>query len=243
MLWNWFGLRIIIEKWQNFFIDILSKFFFGGFGCNNYSRETTIQRRKLLIPFFLVDVHYLNCCRTKYHMCSIITRGLYIFLPHLWWWAYSMQFSCKECQDTLEALEDVPLGFFTFNLFTVASLFLHSATNIQGRKLWIIRTFWVRKLIKGGKETNRGNMVLEYSQLQNKIQQLQWQQKQYRIHIVLDLWQRSQLLDQPNWKNLQIGSWHTWLLEMSKTFEFYSLFGCFWVQKGNLKLFETKKKK
>ena len=77
--------------------------------------------------------------------------------------------------------------------------------------------------------------------MQNKIQQLQWQQKQYRIHIVPGPWQRWQLLDQPNWKNLQIGSWHTWLLEMSKTFEFYSLFGCFWVQKGNLKLFETKK--
>ena len=115
----------------------------------------------LLIPFFLVDVHYLNCCRTKYRMCSIITRGLYISLPHLWWWAYSMQFSCKECQDTLEALEDVPLGFFTFNLFTVASLFLHSATNIQGRKLWIIRTFWVQKLIKGGNYTRKyGTWIL-----------------------------------------------------------------------------------
>ena len=38
-------------------------------GCDNYSRETTIQRRKLLISFFLGGVqcvHKLNCCRTMH---------------------------------------------------------------------------------------------------------------------------------------------------------------------------------
>ena len=37
-----------------------------GFGCDNYSRETTIQRRKLLISFFLGGIHNLNCCHTMY---------------------------------------------------------------------------------------------------------------------------------------------------------------------------------
>ena len=31
--------------------------------CDNYSREESIQRRKLLFSYFFVGIHNLNCCR------------------------------------------------------------------------------------------------------------------------------------------------------------------------------------
>ena len=45
-------------------IIVATTILFLRFRCDNYSRETTIQRRKLLISFFLGDVHKFNYCHT-----------------------------------------------------------------------------------------------------------------------------------------------------------------------------------
>ena len=47
-------------------IIVATTILFLRFRCDNYSRETTIQRRKLLISFFLGGIHNLNCCHTMY---------------------------------------------------------------------------------------------------------------------------------------------------------------------------------
>ena len=42
------------------------------FRCDNYSRETIIQRRKLLVFFFLFGCYNLNCCHT---MCVKVRKS------------------------------------------------------------------------------------------------------------------------------------------------------------------------
>ena len=66
--------------WNTVFprIVVATTILFLSFGCDNYSRETTIQRRKLLLSFFLGGLHTLNCCRTMY-ICIYSVHTMWFF--------------------------------------------------------------------------------------------------------------------------------------------------------------------
>ena len=50
--------------------------FFLNLGCDKYSKDETIERKKLLFSYFFVSIHNLNCCcmvcfkASMYHLIS-----------------------------------------------------------------------------------------------------------------------------------------------------------------------------